>query len=258
MYRRPRRAAATSVEPLPMNGSRTRSSRNVYRRISCSGSSTGNGAGWPTRRRALRCDRPDVERHRQEVVGHQRALVRQPVGGPLLRRPGAIEAALAGDDHSLADVAEHRVGRAAERSPCARAGGALALLPDQLAAQQQAEVVLEDADHVGRQAAVGLAAEVGDVDGDASAGLEGAHALGEHVGQHLEVLEVRGRDALALELLLVLLAGEVRRGGDDEGDGPVGDAVHVPSVAADEWLARPAAAPARGRRRRAAGGRNRS
>ena len=78
--------------------------------------------------------------------------------------------------------------------------------------------MLEDADHVGRQAAVRLAAEVGDVDGDSSAGLERAHALGEHVGQHLEVFEVRGGDALALELLFVLLAGEVRRRGDDEGD----------------------------------------
>ena len=51
-----------------------------------------------------------------------------------------------------------------------------------------------------------------------------------------EVLEVGGRDALALQLLLVLLAGEVRRRGDDEGDRPVDDAVHVAGVAADERL----------------------
>ncbi len=49
MYRRPSLAAATSDDPLPMNGSSTRSPAKVYRRMSCSGSSTGNGAGWPTR-----------------------------------------------------------------------------------------------------------------------------------------------------------------------------------------------------------------
>jgi len=51
------------VEPLPMNGSSTRSPV-MYRRISCSGSSTGNGAGWPTRGRSPG-DLPtsSVERH---------------------------------------------------------------------------------------------------------------------------------------------------------------------------------------------------
>ena len=173
---------------------------------------------------ALGRDRPDVEREGEEVVGHQRALVGQALGGALLDRPGPVEAALAGDDDPLGDVAQHRVGGAAERTPGARAAGAFALLPDQLAPQQQAEVVLEDADDVGRQAAVRLAAEVGDVDRDAPAGLELADALGEHVGEQLEVLEVRRRHALALELLLVLLAGEVGRRGHDEGDRAVGDA----------------------------------
>ena len=41
--------------------------------------------------------------------------------------------------------------------------------------------VLEDVDDVGRQRAVGLAAEVGHVDGDAAARLEHPGALGEHV-----------------------------------------------------------------------------
>ena len=36
-------------------------------------------------------------------------------------------------------------------------------------------------------------------------------ALGEHVGQHLEVLGVVGRDGPLAQLLLVGLAGEVRR-----------------------------------------------
>ena len=183
---------------------------------------------------ALSRDRPHVEREREEVVRHHRAGVRQAGGGPLLHVEGAVEAALAGHDHPLGDVAQHGVGRAAERPPRARAARPLALLPDQLAAQQQAEVVLQDADHVGRQAAVGLAPEVGDVDSDATAGFELAHALGEHVGEHLQVLEVRRRHALALELFLVDLAGEVRRRGDHEGDRAVDDGVHVAGVAAHE------------------------
>jgi hypothetical protein len=72
------------------------------------------------------------------------------------------------------------------------------------------EAVLEDADDVGREAAVRLAAEVGHVDGDAAAGLELPHALLEHGLEQLEVLEVRRGDARPLELLLVGLAGEVR------------------------------------------------
>ena len=164
------------------------------------------------------------------------ALVRQPLDAPRLRRAGAVEPALAGDDHTLGEVAEHGVGRAAERAPRARSARALALLPDDLAAEQQAEAVLEDRDHVGRQPAIRLAAEVGDVDRDAAAGLELAHALGEHLGEHLEVLEVRAGHALALELLLVLLAGEVRRRRDDERDRAVGERVHRSRVAAHERL----------------------
>ena len=48
--------------------------------------------------RAFRRHVPHVERQREEVVGHQRALVRQPVGLALLRRTGAVEATLARDD----------------------------------------------------------------------------------------------------------------------------------------------------------------
>ena len=53
------------------------------------------------------------------------------------------------------------------------------LVPDDLAPQQQAEAVLQDGDDVGGQRPVRLAAQVGHVDGDAAAGLERAHALGE-------------------------------------------------------------------------------
>ena len=96
--------------------------------------------------------------------------------------------------------------------------------------------MLEDADHIGGQAAVRLAAEVGDIDGDAASGLERAHALGEDVREHLQVLEVGGGDALAFELLLVLLAGEVRRRRDDEGDRTGGDPIHVAGVAVNERI----------------------
>ena len=85
-----------------------------------------------------------------------------------------------------------------------------AFLPDDLTAQQQPEPVLQDVDDVRRQAAIRLAPEVGDVGRDPTARLEHANAIGEHVGEQLEVFEVRARHAIALELLLVLLAGEVR------------------------------------------------
>ena len=71
------------------------------------------------------------------------------------------------------------------------------------------QVVLQDGHDVGGQAAVRLAAEVGHVDGDAPARLEHPLALGEDVAQQRQVLDVGARYALAVELLLVLLAGEV-------------------------------------------------
>ena len=52
---------------------------------------------------------------------------------------------LLGDDDPLGQVAQHRVGRALERPPRAGAAGALGLLPDDLAPQQQPEAVLQDA-----------------------------------------------------------------------------------------------------------------
>ncbi len=187
--------------------------------MSFSGSSMGNGAGCPTRR-ALGRDLPHVEGERHEVLGGQCRVVRQSLDATRLRRAGAVEPSLARDHHTLGEVAEHGVGRAAERAPRARSARALPLLPDDLATEEHAEAVLEDRDHVGRQRAIRLAAEVRDVDRDAAAGLELACALGEHLGEHLEVLEVRAGHALALELLLVVLAREVRRRRDDERDRP--------------------------------------
>ena len=106
----------------------------------------------------------------------------------------------------------------------------------ELAPQQEPEVVLEDADHVGREAAVGLAPEIGHVDGDAPAGFELPRALGEHRPKQLEVVEIGTGDAVAFELLLVLLAGEVRRRGHHESHRAVVDRVHRPGITVDERL----------------------
>ena len=73
------------------------------------------------------------------------------------------------------------------------------------------EPILEDVGDVGRQAAVGLPAEVGDVHRDPPSRLEGPHTFREHVLQHLQVLPVGRRHALGAEVLLVRLAGEVGR-----------------------------------------------
>ena len=234
-----------------MNGSRTRSFANVYSRISCSGSSTGNGAGCPTRR-ALSggIDQMSSVEAMKSSVNTVLSCGR-PFDGSLADRARPVEATLAGHDHTLADVAQHRVGGAAERPPRTRTGRSLALLPDQLAAQEQTEIVLKDADDVGGQAAVRLATEIRHVHRDAAARFQLADALGEHLGEHLEVLEVRRGNALSLELLLVLLAGEVRRRGHDEGDRAVGDTVHPPGVAAARTAHRWRAAVALPRRRTA-------
>ncbi len=123
----------------------------------------------------------------------------------------AVEPALARDHDPFGRVPQHGIRGAAKRSPRAAAGRAFALAPHDLAAQQQPKLVLENADDVGGEAAIRLAAEVRDVDGDAPARLELARALGEHVGEELEILDVRARHSVSLELLFVLLAREVGR-----------------------------------------------
>ena len=70
---------------------------------------------------------------------------------------------------------------------------------------------MKDVDDVGSERTVGLASEVRDVHRDAAARLEDSNTLGEHIMEQLEVLEVRRRDAVALEFFFVLLAREVRR-----------------------------------------------
>ena len=134
-----------------------------------------------------------------------------PARPPLLGALGSAEAALAGHDHPFGDVAQHGIGRRAEGPPGARAAGALTLLPHDLAPWQQPQIVLQDGHDIGRQASIRLAAEVGHVDRDPSARLEHPLALGEHLPEQLEVLEVGPGHTFAVQFLLVLLAGEIGR-----------------------------------------------
>ena len=97
---------------------------------------------------------------------------------------------------------------------------------------QEAQVVLQDGHDVGRQASIRLATQVGHVDGDPAAGLEHPLALGEHLSQELQVLEIRAGHTLAVQLLLVLLAGEIGRRGHHESDRVVGQLGHLPGIAA--------------------------
>ena len=147
----------------------------------------------------------------------------------LLRLQCPVEAAFAGDHHPLGDVAQHGVARALEGPPRARAAGGPALPPHHLAPKEQAEA-LEDLGDVAREGAVGAPAEVGHVDRDASARFENPSALLEDVAQEGQVLEVGRRCPVLAEALLVLLACEVGRGRDDEGDGVRLDHAHEAGV----------------------------
>jgi len=108
----------------------------------------------------------------------------------------------------------------------------LGLLPHDLAAGEEVQVVLEDRHDVGGEAAIRLAPQVGHVDRDPPPRLEHALAFREHVTQEREVLDVGARHAFPVELLLVLLAREVRGRRYDEGDRVVRDLVHVAGIAA--------------------------
>ena len=152
---------------------------------------------------------------------------------------GPVEPALAGDDHPLGDVAQHRVGGAAERAPGTRPAGPLALLPDHLAPRsRRPRSSCRIGGDVGGQAAVGLAAQVGHVDGDPAAGLEGPGALGEHVLRADRGTRGRSRaPPPGPSSSSYCLAGEVGRRRDHQGHRcRPRTAVHVPGVAADEGL----------------------
>jgi len=108
----------------------------------------GKGAGARPLR-ALGLDAPDVERRVEELLGRDGVLVRQALALAVLAPPGPVEAALARDHDALAHVAQHRV-RGEPYEPHAQEPLApSALDPDDLAAKEEAEVVLQDRDDVG-------------------------------------------------------------------------------------------------------------
>ena len=184
----------------------------------------------------LRRDLPHVERGVHELVAVHRRGARQATAFSFGLRHGPVEATLRRDDDPFGQVTQHRVGRPLEAPPCARSRRPPLLDPDDLAAQQQAQVVLEDGRDVGRERTVRATTQVGDVDGDATAGFQFPGALCEDVAQHLEVLEVRRRNMVGVELGLVGLAGEVRRRGDHQGDGAVGHLGHVGRAAVHDAI----------------------
>ena len=91
----------------------------------------------------------------------------------------------------------------------------------------------------------GSPTEVCDVYGYPSARFEFADAFGEHLSQHLQVLDVGRRDVLGVQLGFVCLAGKIGWRGDDQSDGPIGDTGHVGGVAVEQ----PVDVPAEGIRR---------
>ena len=195
------------------------------------GSSTGNGAGWSTRV-AL----SGASSHTSSVASmNSSAVVVASDGRPSAVRFGPLTARskrplLAITTRSVRSRSTGLAGclndPQAQLPPAPRA-----LRQIDLAAQQQPQAVLQDPDDVGRQGSVGLAAEVGHVDGDAAAGLELGDALGEDVFEHREVLDVGGGDVALAKLLLVGLAGEVGRRGDHQRHRRRPHAVHRSGVA---------------------------
>ncbi len=139
------------------------------------------------RQHVERCLHGAVDRHRGGVHGSSRLPGRS---GVRSKRPfeATITRSVRSRSTGLADF---------RNEPQATAARPLRFLPDDLAAQQQPEVVLEDADDIGGETAIRLAAEVGDVDGDPPSWLQHPGILGEDVAQHLEILDVRRRDLCA-------------------------------------------------------------
>ena len=162
--------------------------------MSRSGSAIGNGAGCPTCVARSGGELPHVGGRLHELVARQRRSHGRP---RCLRSLGASSARsnrplLATITRSLRSRSTGLPG-SLERAPRARPRAAAALHPDDLAAEQESESILEDRDDIGRERAVRLAPEVRDVDREPPAGLERAHAFGEHVLEPLEILEVAAR-----------------------------------------------------------------
>ena len=154
---------------------------------------------------------PHVKSRFHELIAGEAAHRWQAGLGPFGGRDRPVEATLASDDHSFAHITQHWVGWALETAPGARARGPPLFHPHHLTAQQQAQIVLQDGGHVGGERAIGTAAEVGNIHRNPATGFEHAHALGEHVAQHLQVLEVVRWYRPFAECLLIGLPSEIGR-----------------------------------------------
>ena len=194
---------------------------------------------WKRRRmadtaRPFRRDLPHIDGCLHELVTTHRADRRKPDLGAILRTDRAVESTLGGDDHALAEVADHWVARTLKAPPRTISRCAALLDPQHFATKEQSKIVLQNCRDVGRQRAVWTPAEVGHVDRDAPARLEHADAFSEHVAKLFEVFDVRRRDMTVTKRLFVLFACEVRRRRDNESDAVVCDIAHLPGIADDE------------------------
>lgn len=176
------------------------------------------------------------------VIGHA-GPVWKVLGSALGRTKSPIEPALGGDHDPLGHVPEHRIGRDPERTPGTRAAGRGGLPPDYLAPEQQTER-LEDPDDVSRQAAIGLSAQIGHIDGDAASRLQHPDAFGEDIMEQPEVLTVPIgylsfkviRPSRLDHRVLVFLPHEIGGRGNHQSDGAVGEFFHSPGVTQDRTL----------------------
>src|ERR1700738_3932004 len=148
---------------------------------------------------------------------------------------GPVESPFASDDNPLRDISEDRVPGTLERPPGARTPCGATLPPHDLTSEQQ-PAPLEDLDDISCQRAVRPAPQVGDVDGDPAPRFDHSLAFAEHVAQEAQILEVGCRDAVAAEALLVILAGEIWRRGDNKGDRIGFDRVHVACIVAMDYV----------------------
>ena len=210
----------------------------------------GERGGVPDAGGRLRRELPHVQRGVHELVTGERGHRREPVPVPAPGGLRPVEPSLGRHDHALGEVPQDRVPGALEGTPGAVACGAALLLPDDLSPEQEPQPVLEDGDDVRRERPVGPPAEVGDVHGDPTAGLQRADALGEDLGEHLQVVQVGPGHVALPQRLLVLLAREVRGRGDHEGHGAVGHLAHGTGVPAEHVVQGPLRLTGRSRRLR--------
>ena len=145
-----------------------------------------------------------------------------------------VEAALAGDDHPLGEVPQHRVGGLAERAPGEGARRPPGLDPDDLTPQEQAQAVLQDAHDVHSQRAVGLAPEVGHVHRDPAPGLQHPGTLRRTRPPASGGSRGRSQGCDPRPGPARRPCREVRRRGHHEGHRTAGHPGHGPGVAGDD------------------------